>query len=160
MINTLKFFRNSTKLIFVVEIVNSIKKSIMLLLQIRNVPPLIQCKLLKCFTHRYLGWKIIVHDSCDLKTAESEHYFYIDSPKEHFEGSPSIIHESRIQFTESSKPATDDNRHRFVDQIEHPANLIEQQLPKFNFNPQQNRRLPTFQFQVIVSCILFIPISP
>ncbi|XP_061941831.1 protein Skeletor, isoforms B/C isoform X4 [Apis cerana] len=37
----------------------------------------------QCFTHRYLGWKINVHDSCDVEPAGNEnHEIYVDPKKE------------------------------------------------------------------------------
>lgn len=45
-----------------------------------------------CFTHRYLGWKINVVDSCDLQTqASNREEIYIDA-----EAEPSIQHETKL----------------------------------------------------------------
>lgn len=47
----------------------------------------------QCFTHRYLGWKINVLDSCDVpsKLSKREESSYVDS-----EAEPSIRHESKL----------------------------------------------------------------
>lgn len=46
----------------------------------------------QCFTHRYLGWKINVLDSCDRETqASNRHEIFLD-----IETSPSIHHESKL----------------------------------------------------------------
>jgi len=43
----------------------------------------------QCFTHRYLGWKINVHDSCDISEASSaasiKHEIYVEPAKNHQE---------------------------------------------------------------------------
>ena len=46
----------------------------------------------QCFTHRYLGWKINVVDSCDLQTQASER----DEVYADVEAEPSIRHESKV----------------------------------------------------------------
>ncbi|XP_043788690.1 protein Skeletor, isoforms B/C [Apis laboriosa] len=58
----------------------------------------------QCFTHRYLGWKINVHDSCDVEPAGNEnHEVYVDPKRE--EGredlviSPSIREASKVTPT-------------------------------------------------------------
>lgn len=46
----------------------------------------------QCYTHRYLGWKINVVDSCDLQTQASDREeVYVD-----VEAAPSIKHESKV----------------------------------------------------------------
>ncbi|XP_012528510.1 protein Skeletor, isoforms B/C isoform X2 [Monomorium pharaonis] len=43
----------------------------------------------QCFTHRYLGWKINVHDSCDVsepsvtQVASEKHEVYVEPPQDH-----------------------------------------------------------------------------
>lgn len=57
----------------------------------------------QCFTHRYLGWKIHVIDSCDTQTAASELHPAIVLPEDpleesgDLEGSSSIIVETRVK---------------------------------------------------------------
>lgn len=46
----------------------------------------------QCYTHRYLGWKINVVDSCDLQTQASER----DEVYADVEAAPSIQHESKV----------------------------------------------------------------
>ncbi|XP_026301104.1 protein Skeletor, isoforms B/C isoform X3 [Apis mellifera] len=58
----------------------------------------------QCFTHRYLGWKINVHDSCDVEPAGNEnHEIYVDPKKgggrEDLEISPSIREASKTAHT-------------------------------------------------------------
>ncbi|XP_006563532.2 protein Skeletor, isoforms B/C isoform X2 [Apis mellifera] len=58
----------------------------------------------QCFTHRYLGWKINVHDSCDVEPAGNEnHEIYVDPKKgggrEDLEISPSIREASKVTPT-------------------------------------------------------------
>ncbi|XP_068896678.1 protein Skeletor, isoforms B/C isoform X2 [Tenebrio molitor] len=50
----------------------------------------------QCFTHRYLGWKINVHDSCDEQKAASEPEVSV-VPAPDLEESPSIRIETRFQ---------------------------------------------------------------
>lgn len=51
----------------------------------------------QCFTHRYLGWKINVLDSCDLQTQASDR----DEVYSDVEAAPSIRHESKIAPSEN-----------------------------------------------------------
>ncbi|XP_008199913.1 protein Skeletor, isoforms B/C isoform X2 [Tribolium castaneum] len=51
----------------------------------------------QCFTHRYLGWKINVHDKCDEQPAASEPEAAIVPAPADLEQSPSIRTESRFQ---------------------------------------------------------------
>lgn len=52
----------------------------------------------QCFTHRYLGWKINVHDSCgdEQPQASERHEVFIDNESE-----PSIQHESKLFDSEN-----------------------------------------------------------
>nr|XP_050869082.1 protein Skeletor, isoforms B/C isoform X1 [Vespula vulgaris] len=58
----------------------------------------------QCFTHRYLGWKINVHDSCDEGSASENHEVYVE-PKGHpeliedLDVSPSIRVSSKVTPT-------------------------------------------------------------
>ncbi|KAK1125042.1 hypothetical protein K0M31_006380 [Melipona bicolor] len=71
----------------------------------------------QCFTHRYLGWKINVHDSCDAsEAAGSENYEVYADPKsqrpyasEDLEDSPSIRVSSKVTPTAE-----------FLQQTQHP----------------------------------------
>ncbi|KYB25164.1 hypothetical protein TcasGA2_TC010675 [Tribolium castaneum] len=51
----------------------------------------------QCFTHRYLGWKINVHDKCDEQPAASEPEAAIVPAPADLEQSPSIRTESRVK---------------------------------------------------------------
>lgn len=53
--------------------------------------------LFQCFTHRYLGWKINVHDTCDEQPAASEPEASIVPAPTDLEESPSIRSESRVK---------------------------------------------------------------
>ncbi|KAJ3643944.1 hypothetical protein Zmor_026624 [Zophobas morio] len=59
----------------------------------RNTPDTVYYQ---CFTHRYLGWKINVHDSCDEQTAASEPEASV-VPAPDLEESPSIRIETRVK---------------------------------------------------------------
>ncbi|XP_055634516.1 protein Skeletor, isoforms B/C [Toxorhynchites rutilus septentrionalis] len=50
----------------------------------------------QCFTHRYLGWRINVHDSCDLAAPSEIDEVYADPDEEGIAGQPSIRHESKL----------------------------------------------------------------
>ncbi|XP_076241242.1 DM13 and DOMON_DOH domain-containing protein skeletor isoform X2 [Calliopsis andreniformis] len=57
----------------------------------------------QCFTHRYLGWKINVHDSCDEAAGSENHAVYVDPNNQQaygdLEGSSSI----RVASKESAR---------------------------------------------------------
>ncbi|XP_055923228.1 protein Skeletor, isoforms B/C isoform X2 [Eupeodes corollae] len=49
-----------------------------------------------CYTHRHLGWKIHVHDSCDEGAAASEIDETIAQPEEDYTAESSIRHETKV----------------------------------------------------------------
>ncbi|XP_015181786.1 PREDICTED: protein Skeletor, isoforms B/C isoform X1 [Polistes dominula] len=59
----------------------------------------------QCFTHRYLGWKINVHDSCEEGSASENHEIYVEPKGQHLEFmedldvSPSIRVSSKVTPT-------------------------------------------------------------
>ncbi|XP_058466228.1 protein Skeletor, isoforms B/C [Malaya genurostris] len=50
----------------------------------------------QCFTHRYLGWRINVHDSCDIGAASEIDEVYVEPNDEGINAEPSIRHESKL----------------------------------------------------------------
>ncbi|XP_001657668.2 protein Skeletor, isoforms B/C isoform X1 [Aedes aegypti] len=50
----------------------------------------------QCFTHRYLGWRINVHDACDVAAPSEIDEVYVDPNEEGINAEPSIRHESKL----------------------------------------------------------------
>ncbi|XP_055594127.1 protein Skeletor, isoforms B/C [Uranotaenia lowii] len=86
----------------------------------------------QCFTHRYLGWRINVHDSCSLAAPSEIDEVYAD-PDESFSAEASIRHESKLLPADSYHPHHDNYLQK--DENEHLKNhKMNPEHPEGSFN--------------------------
>ncbi|KAK9294616.1 hypothetical protein QLX08_010840 [Tetragonisca angustula] len=70
----------------------------------------------QCFTHRYLGWKINVHDSCDAgEAAGSDNYEVYAEPNDQRPASEDLENSASIRVSSKVTPTAE-----FLQQTQHP----------------------------------------
>lgn len=100
-------------------------------------------KLFQCFTHRYLGWKINVHDSCEQGAASELKPSIVEAPKDIYdselEGSASVRQETMVM---PNQLLIEDHKADNQSQPTVSENTLDQPTPPTTTSQQKSDQIP------------------